>query len=66
MHILHVVIQNINVCEIRYVISRVCVMSRFSYFTTGILDYASILYYVSITAVFLLLTVRVYDKRRWG
>lgn len=66
MLILDVVNQYINVYAIRFVISWVCVMSRYSYFTTGILDYASILYYVSITAVFLLLTVRVYDKRRWG
>ena len=65
MLILDVVNEYINVYAIRFAISWVCVMSRFSYFTTGILDYASILYYVSITAVFLLLTVRVYDKRRW-
>ncbi len=66
MLILDVVNEYINVYAIRFAISWVCVMSRFSYFTTGILDYASILYYISITAVFLLLTVRVYDKRRWG
>jgi ABC-2 type transport system permease protein len=56
----------INVYWIRFVISWVCVISRFSNFTTGILDFASILYYISIAGVFLLLTVRVYDKRRWG
>ena len=66
MLILDVVNQYIVVYAIRFIFSCVCVMSRYSYFTTGILDFASILYYVSITAVFLLLTVRVYDKRRWG
>ena len=66
MLILDAVNPYIDVYAIRFAISWVCVMSRYSYFTTGILDYASILYYVSITAVFLLLTVRVYDKRRWG
>ena len=66
MLILDVVNQYIDVYAIRFIFSWVCVMSRYSYFTTGILDFASILYYVSITAVFLLLTVRVYDKRRWG
>lgn len=66
MLILDAVNPYIDAYAIRFIISWVCVMSRYSYFTTGILDYASMLYYISITAVFLLLTVRVYDKRRWG
>jgi ABC-2 type transport system permease protein len=41
-------------------------MSRYDNFTVGVLDFSAILYYLSITGVFLLLTVRVYDKRRWG
>ena len=56
----------IDVYAIRFIISWICLLSRFGNFTTGILDYASILYFLSITGVFLLLTVRVYDKRRWG
>ena len=66
MIILDMLNQYIDVYAIRFVISWVCIMSRFSRFTSGVLDFASILYYISITAVFLLLTVRVYDKRRWG
>ncbi|MBO5203784.1 MAG: ABC transporter permease [Clostridia bacterium] len=66
MLILDVVNQYIDVYAIRAVISWVCVMSRFGSFTSGILDYTAILYYLSITGVFLLLTSRVYDKRRWG
>lgn len=66
MLILDVVNQYIDVYAIRFLISWTCVLSRFAYFTQGVLDFASILYYLSITVVFLLLTVRVYDKRRWG
>lgn len=66
MLILDLVNQYIDVYVIRKVISWVCVLSRFSNFTTGILDFSSILYFISIAGVFLLLTVRVYDKRRWG
>lgn len=66
MLILDMVNQYIDVYAIRFVISWICVMSRFSNFTTGILDFSSILYYLSITGVFLMLTARVYDKRRWG
>lgn len=51
---------------IRFVISWVCFMSRFSYFLEGLLDPSALLYYLSVAGVFLLLTVRVYDKRRWG
>ena len=66
MLILDMLKQYIDVYAIRFVINWVCVMSRFSNFTQGVLDYASMLYYVSIGGVFLLLTARVYDKRRWG
>ena len=56
----------ISVPAIRFVISWFGILSRFSYFTVGILDFSAILYYLSLAGVFLLLTVRVYDKRRWG
>ena len=66
MLLLGIVNNYIDYYPLRAVISWVCVLDRFSNFTTGILDYSSILYYVSITGIFLLLTVRVYDKRRWS
>ena len=66
MLVLDMVKQYINIYAVRFVINWVCVMSRFSGFTQGILDYSAMLYYVSIAGVFLLLTARVYDKRRWG
>ena len=58
--------QYIDVYAIKFVVNWVCVLSRFSNFTQGILDYSAMLYYLSISGVFLLLTARVYDKRRWG
>jgi ABC-2 type transport system permease protein len=51
---------------IRFIIDWVCFISRFAPFSAGQFDPSALLYYVSITGVFLLLTVRVYDKRRWG
>ncbi len=66
MIILNVVNQYIDVYPIRAAIDWICVLSRFGHFTTGILDFSAILYYLSITGIFLLLTSRVYDKRRWG
>jgi ABC-2 type transport system permease protein len=51
---------------VRYVIDWVSVLSRFTAFINGVFDYAALLYYASIAFVFLFLTVRVYEKRRWG
>jgi ABC-2 type transport system permease protein len=66
MIVLDILQPYVNIYALRFVMDWVCVLSRFTSFTQGILDYSAILYYLSITGVFLLLTVRVYDKRRWG
>ena len=51
---------------VRSIISWICIISRFSNFAAGLLDFASILYYASLAAIFLLLTGRVYERRRWA
>lgn len=66
MLLLNVVNSSINVYAVRFVLDWVCVLNRFTAFSSGYFDFAALLYYISLTAVFLLLTVRVYDKRRWG
>lgn len=56
----------ITVYPIRAVLSWISVYGRFAAFANGIFDFAAILYYVSLSFAFLFLTVRVYEKRRWG
>ena len=56
----------IDVYWIRMVLSWISVYSRFGNFQNGLFDFASILYYASICGVFVFLTVRVYEKRRWN
>lgn len=51
---------------LRVVLSFVSIFSRFSYFTAGIFDFSALLYYASYIFVFLFLTVRVFEKRRWA
>ena len=51
---------------LRFIISWVCFMSRYAPFQSGIFDPSSLLYFTSVAGVFLFLTVRIYDKRRWG
>ena len=56
----------IDVYWIRAVLSWISVYSRFGNFQNGLFDFAAILYYASICFVFVFLTVRVYEKRRWS
>ncbi len=66
MILLDYIQQFIEVAFIKEMFTLVSVVSRFGNFTQGLLDWSAILYYLSVSGVFLLLTVRVYDKRRWG
>ncbi len=56
----------INNYVIRYCIDWVSIVSRFSNFQYGILDWSALLYYVSVTFIAIYLTVRVYERRRWA
>jgi ABC-2 type transport system permease protein len=51
---------------VRFVIDWISVFSRFGNFTYGIFDFSALIYYLSLAAVFIFLTVRIYEKRRWG
>ena len=66
MLLLNIVNGSINNYALRFIISWVCFMSRYAPFQSGIFDPSSLLYFVSVAGVFLFLTARVYDKRRWG
>ncbi len=50
---------------IRFVFNGISIFSRFQNFTQGIFDIAALVYYLSVCAVFLFLTVRVFAKRRF-
>ena len=41
-------------------------LSRYNDFNVGILNLSSVIYYLSFIAVFLFLTIRVIEKRRWS
>lgn len=56
----------ISVYAVRVVIDWLSVLNRFAMFGYGYFDFAALFYYVSLCFVFIFLTVRVYDKRRWG
>lgn len=58
--------QIISVYAVRFVLDWVSILSRFSNFGYGIFDFTAVLYYFSIAGVFIFLTIRVYDRRRWA
>ena len=49
---------------LRFILNGISIYARFVNFTNGIFDVASLVYYLSICAVFLFLTVRVFARRR--
>ncbi len=55
----------IPVYWIRFVLSSVSIFNRFQNFTQGVFDFAALFYYLSVVAVFLFLTIRIYDRRRY-
>ena len=48
------------------VLNWLSVFSRYSGFTAGVFSLADIVYYFSVTVVFLFLTARVIEKKRWA
>ena len=56
----------IDVYAVRLVLSWISVTGRYSTFAKGIFDIGAAVYFVSLAFIFLFLTVRVYEKRRWS
>ena len=56
----------VTVYAIRFVLETLSLFYRFQNFAAGIFDFAALLYYLSVSALFLFFTVRVYDRRRIG
>ena len=56
----------INNEAVRNFLSGLSITSRYSYFSYGLFSYDSLIYFISLSAVFLFLTVRVFEKRRWS
>jgi len=51
---------------LRAIVTSISFNDRYSSFSLGIFEYANVVFFLSVCAVFLFLTVRVLEKRRWG
>lgn len=56
----------INFAPIRVVFNWLSIYARFTNFTKGYFDIASLIYYASFAFACLFVTVRIYEKRRWS
>ncbi len=59
-------LSDISIPWLKKVVDWFSILARYEPFTYGILDITSVIYYVSLAGVFLFLTVRVYERRRWA
>lgn len=50
---------------LRVIVKWISIFDRYYSFNYGLFDFNALLYYISISVVFIFLTVRVYEKRRW-
>ena len=51
---------------LRCVFDAISIFTRFQAFVNGYFDFATVIYYLSMSAIFLWLTIRVYDRRRYN
>ena len=51
---------------VQNILNWISIFSRYQNFTLGLFSLADILYYISFTVVFLFLTTRVIEKKRWA
>lgn len=65
LEVLGLVSSTISNTALRTVVKWISIFDRFNDFSNGVLDFSALLYYFSIVVVFLFLSVRVYEKRRW-
>lgn len=50
---------------LRTLLSYISIGSRYGMMAQGRFDFTAVLYYISIAAAFLLLTIRIFEKKRW-
>ncbi len=63
---LNLAFQNTNIEIISRITSFLSIITRFSDFFSGIFSLADIVYFISLSVLFLFFTSRVIDKRRWS
>lgn len=66
LYILQVVASYVSVEWLSAALTSIAFSYRYQTFTSGILDFSNVIFFISSVVIFLFLTVRVLEKRRWG
>lgn len=63
--VMNFVVDYISIYAIRFIVNWFSFYTRYYPFAQSIMSFESIIYFLSVTAVFIFLTIRVYELRRW-
>ena len=66
LYMLDYIAESINVGWITAAVEKISFAGRYSTFSVGVLDYSNAIFFVGFAAIFIFLTVRVLDKRRYS
>lgn len=66
LYIMDSVAESINIKSITKIVEKISFIGRYNTFVNGILDYSNAVFFIGFAAVFIFLTVRVLDKRRYS
>lgn len=58
--------QSLGISIVTKIVNAVSVTSRYEQFNQGLFNISSLIYFLSLAVIFIFLTVRVIDKRRWS
>jgi len=56
----------VNLKFVTAIVTWISFVGRYNTFVQGIIDYSNVIFFVGFAAIFLFLTVRVLDKRRYS
>lgn len=66
LYLVDMLAATIELSFVKAVVEWFSVYQRYLSFSYGLFDFGDIIYYISVSAVFVFLTVRVLDKRRYA
>ncbi len=64
--VLGILANYVKFTPLRVALKWLSIFDRFYVFTYGYFDVVALIYYISISVVFIFLTIRVFEKRRWS
>ena len=64
--LINVIASVIPIQFISDIFKKISVFDRYNEFTTGIFSFSSVIFFISVVVIFLFITVRVLERRRWA